>query len=247
MCEGQGTSSNSSLSANGMSTIIAEKKVVPEVGVSVTQEKKSKWVQERDHGVIIPGVEVSATKGMTEHVAEEGHVLKHPKANASNLKVTLESSVQWFLWQQKPNHKIFAEQPPSYLTPFGGSPVAASSWACCQNFGVYVEEYLGLKLETMIPWSASLMNSVGCAFIEEAEGHSCGRDAEALLGMMLCLEEHGVAATCVGVRRIGAAFGDPRVEDPGVEGREGASGVCELILTQGTERATCGGRAAPLY
>ena len=87
--------------------------------------------------------------------------------------------------------------------------------------------------------------------------------------MMLCLEEHGVAATCVGVRRTGAAFGDPRVEDPGVGGRrtgaafgdprvedpgvegrdtrEGASGVCELTLTQGTERATRGGRAAPLY
>ena len=84
----------------------------------------------------------------------------------------------------------------------------------------------------MIPWSASLMNFVGCAFIEEAEGHSCGWDAEALLVMMLCLEEHGVAATCVGVRRTGAAFGDPRVEDPGVEGREGVSGVCELTRTQ---------------
>ena len=70
--------------------------------------------------------------------------------------------------------------------------------------------------------------------------------AEVLLVMMLCLEEHGVAATCVGVRRTGAAFGDPRVEDPGVEGREGVSGVCELTLTQGTERATRGGRAAPL-
>ena len=65
--------------------------------------------------------------------------------------------------------------------------------------------------------------------------------------MMLCLEEHGVAATCVGVRRTGAAFGDPRVEDPGVEAREDVSGVCELTLTQGTERATRGGRAAPLY
>ena len=54
----------------------------------------------------------------------------------------------------------------------------------------------------------------------------------------------------VGGRRTGAAFGDPRVEDPGVEGRdtrEGARGVCELILTQGTVRATRGGRAAPLY
>ena len=123
--------------------------------------------------------------------------------------------------------------------------VESLALGCCQNFGV--EEDLGLKLETMIPWSASLMNFVGCAFIEEAEGHSCGCDAEALLVMMLCLEEHGVAATCVGVRRTGAAFGDPRVEDPGVEGREGVSGVCELTLTQGTERATCGGRAAPLY
>ena len=28
----------------------------------MTQEKKSKWVQERDHGVIIPSVEVSAVK-----------------------------------------------------------------------------------------------------------------------------------------------------------------------------------------
>ena len=199
------------------------------------------------HGMIIPGVEVSATKGMTEHVAEAGHVLNDPRANASNLKVLLESIVQRFLCQQKPNEKLFVGQPPSYLTPFGGSPVAASSWACCQNFGVFVEEYLGLKLETMIPWLASLMNSVGCAFIEEAEGHSCGWDAEALLVMMLCLEEHGVAATCVGVRRTGAAFGDPRVEDPGVEAREDVSGVCELTLTQGTERATRGGRAAPLY
>ena len=150
-----------------------------------------------------PGIEVSATKGMTEHVAEEGHVLKHPRADASNLKVTLESIVQWFLWQQKPNHKFFVEQTPSDLTPFGESSVTDTSWACCQNFGVYVG--------------------------------------------MLCLEEHGVAATCVGVRRTGAAFGDPRVEDPGVEGREGVSGVCELTLTQGTERATRGGWAAPLY
>jgi len=129
--------------------------------------------------------------------------LEAPKANASNLKATLESIVQWFLWQQKPNHKIFVEQTPSDLTPFGESSVTDTSWACCQNFGVYVG--------------------------------------------MLCLEEHGVAATCVGVRRTGAAFGDPRVEDPGVEGREDVSGACELTLTRGTERATRGGRAAPLY
>ena len=215
MCEGQGKSSDSNPSANGMSTI------GPPRGAGEAEGHSGSC----DAEALTPGVEVSATKGMTEHVAEEGHVLKHPKANASNLKVTLESSVQWFLWQQKPNHKIFADQPPSDLTPFGGSPVTASSWACCQNSGVYVEEYLGLKVETMFPWSAYLMNIVGCAFIEEA-------------------------ATCVGVRRTGAAFGDPRVEDPGVEGRdtrEGASGVCELILTQGTVRATRGGRAAPLY
>ena len=49
--------------------VVSEKKVVPEVGVSVSQEKKSKWVQERDQGVIIPGVKVSATKGMIENVA----------------------------------------------------------------------------------------------------------------------------------------------------------------------------------
>ena len=41
--------------------------VVPEVGVSVSQEKKSKRVQVRDQGVIIPGVEVSATQGMIDH------------------------------------------------------------------------------------------------------------------------------------------------------------------------------------
>ena len=49
--------------------VVSEKKVVPEGGVSVTKEKKSKWVQERDHGVIIPSVEVSATKRMIEQVA----------------------------------------------------------------------------------------------------------------------------------------------------------------------------------
>jgi len=164
----------------------------PGVGVSVFQET-SKWVQERDHGVIIPGVEVSATKGMTEHVAEEDHVLIDPKANASILRVSLESTAQWFLCQQKPNPKFFVEQPPSYLTPFGGSSVTDTSWACCQNFGVYVGRNLTVRVV------------------------------------------------------FGAAFGDPRVEDPGVEGREDVSGVCELTLTQGTERATRGGRAAPLY
>ena len=40
---------------------------------------------------------------------------------------------------------------------------------------------LGLQLETMILWPASLMNVVGCAFVEEAEGHSCSCDAEALI------------------------------------------------------------------
>ena len=187
MCEGQGKSSDSNPSANGMSTI------GPPRGAGEAEGHSGSC----DAEALTPGVEVSATKGMTEHVAEEGHVLKHPKANASNLKVTLESSVQWFLWQQKPNQKIFVEQPPSDLTPFGGSSVTDTSWACCQNFGV--EEDLGLKLETMILWSASLMNFVGGAFV---------------------------------------------LKDPG---KEGVSVVRELNLTQGEERATCGGRAAPLY
>jgi hypothetical protein len=101
----------------------------------------------------------------------EKHGVEDPKANASDLKVSLESIVQWFLCQQKPKPKIFVEQPPSSLTPTGGSWVTESSWACCQNFGV--EEDPGLKLETMIPWWASLMNFEGCAFVEEAKGPRC--------------------------------------------------------------------------
>ena len=62
-----------------------------------------------------------------------------------------------------------------------------------------MEEDLGLKLETMIPWTASLMNFVGGASV---------------------------------------------LKDPG---KEGVSVVRELTLTQGEERATRGGRAAPLY
>ena len=69
-----------------------------------------------------------------------------PKVNASNLKVSLESIVQWFLCQRKLNEKLFVGQPPSYLTPFGGSPVTASSWACCQNFGVFVGRNLTVRV-----------------------------------------------------------------------------------------------------
>ena len=42
-----------------------------------------------------------------------------PKANASILRVSLESRVQWFLCQQKLMEKMFVGQPPSYLTPGG--------------------------------------------------------------------------------------------------------------------------------
>ena len=105
--------------------------------------------------------------------------LEAPKANASNLKVTLESSVQWFLWQRKPNQKIFAEQPPSDLTPFGGSPVTESSWACCQNFGVYVGR--NLKVRVTFRRAGGVQQTVGRRPVYY------GRDCVLINRLWLCL------------------------------------------------------------
>ena len=72
--------------------------------------------------------------------------LEAPKANASNLKVSLGSIVRWFLCQQKPTPNFFVEQPPSFLTPFGETSVTDTSRACCQNFGVYVGRNLTVRV-----------------------------------------------------------------------------------------------------
>ena len=64
MCEGQGQSSDSSPSANGMSNI------GPPRGAGEAEGHSGSC----DAEALIPGVEVGATKGMIEHVAE-GHVL----------------------------------------------------------------------------------------------------------------------------------------------------------------------------
>ena len=57
-------------------------------------------------------------------------MLEAPKANTSNLKVTLESIVQMFL-QKLPLKIIVVRLPLSTHE----SLVTASSWACIQNFG----------------------------------------------------------------------------------------------------------------
>ena len=92
-----------------------------------------------DAEALFPGVDVSATKGLNEQVAEEGHVVV-PRANASNLNATLEGIVQ--LFRKKQSLKFFVEQE-KLQSSIRETSVTVSSWACCQNYGDNITSGVG--------------------------------------------------------------------------------------------------------
>ena len=99
--------------------------------------------------------------------------LEAPKANTSNLKVTLASIVQMFL--QKLPLKIIAVRLPLSTHE---SLVTASSWACCLNFGVYVGRNLKVKV---VYRSRTGRQTVGRRPVYY------GRDCEVMNRLWLCL------------------------------------------------------------
>ena len=116
--------------------------ILPGVDVGATREKSTYDPEAERAGGTVPGNGAALGDGAVLGLGAalepiqcfEHLLLEVPKASASNLNATLESTVQMFLQSelQKLPIKIIVETPPLAIHE---SLVTTSSWACCQNFG----------------------------------------------------------------------------------------------------------------
>ena len=157
---------------------------------------QSKWVQERNQGVIIPGVKVSATKGMIENVAVKSTEMEGDRSkekgkrsqSSTGSKQMSTGGGKEVLVQPLPRPRIPAPE------AAGGAVFGGGAAGCIRSA---VGECV------MMP----CLEEHGVA----AEGHSCCCDAEALIPGVEVSVTKGMTEH---VAEAGHVLKDPRAQTP---------------------------------